>query len=162
MYPYRYPPQRPKHYPHPQSHGPISQPDFFFLIIICSTPTQNASPGFGCQFWFACQIILWPGVRSNGCQASQRNKFDHTTTFRQYSTLVSPVGTGPGPGSPPGGRRPSPPGGGNGILNRHGWEVGPRGPALGNDSSAGSPTETLLRMLLLLKGQECNRQTRAY
>ncbi|KAJ5710215.1 hypothetical protein N7493_009382 [Penicillium malachiteum] len=31
-------------------------------------------------------------------------------------------------------------------TDRHGWEVGPRGPALGNDPSAGSPTETLLRL----------------
>lgn len=35
-------------------------------------------------------------------------------------------------------------------YNRHGWEVGPRGPSLGNDPSAGSPTETLLRLLLPL------------
>ena len=36
---------------------------------------------------------------------------------------------------------------------RQGWEVGPRGPALGNDPSAGSPTETLLRLLLPLNDQ---------
>jgi hypothetical protein len=35
-------------------------------------------------------------------------------------------------------------------VNKHGWEVGPRGPSLGNDPSAGSPTETLLRLLLPL------------
>jgi hypothetical protein len=35
-------------------------------------------------------------------------------------------------------------------YDRHGWEVRPRGPALGNDPSAGSPTETLLRLLLPL------------
>ena len=35
-------------------------------------------------------------------------------------------------------------------YGKHGWEVGPRGPSLGNDPSAGSPTETLLRLLLPL------------
>ena len=30
-------------------------------------------------------------------------------------------------------------------YNRHGWEVRPRGPALINDPSAGSPTERFLR-----------------
>jgi hypothetical protein len=29
-------------------------------------------------------------------------------------------------------------------YGRHGWEVGPRGPSLGNDPSAGSPTERFL------------------
>ena len=49
-----------------------------------------------------------------------------------------------------------PPGGHDGgpaeatRYDKHGWEVGPRGPSLGNDPSAGSPTETLLRLLLPL------------
>ena len=37
--------------------------------------------------------------------------------------------------------------------DNNGLEVGPRGPSLSNDPSAGSPTETLLRLLLPLKDQ---------
>jgi hypothetical protein len=37
--------------------------------------------------------------------------------------------------------------------NTHGGEVGPGGRELGNDPSAGSPTETLLRLLLPLNDQ---------
>ena len=49
---------------------------------------------------------------------------------------------------PPSGREAGPPKQ-QGTI-KHGWEVGPRGPSLGNDPSAGSPTETLLRLLLPL------------
>lgn len=73
-----------------------------------------------------------------------------------------PGGHGPGGRVAP--RRPaapSPPGEGDSQagppkqqgMDRHGWEVGPRGSALGNDPSAGSPTETLLRLLLPLNDQ---------
>lgn len=61
------------------------------------------------------------------------------------------VSGGRGPGgleSPPGGHEGGPAEATG--YKRHGWEVGPRGPALGNDPSAGSPTETLLRLLLPL------------
>ena len=59
-------------------------------------------------------------------------------------------GRGPGGARPP--RRPFENGGPAEATryNRHGWEVGPGGPSLGNDPSAGSPTETLLRLLLPL------------
>ena len=50
---------------------------------------------------------------------------------------------------PPGGRRAAGPPKQQGT-DKHGWEVGPQGPSLGNDPSAGSPTETLLRLLLPL------------
>ena len=49
---------------------------------------------------------------------------------------------------PPGGLAAGPPK--QHRFVQHGWEVGPRGPSLGNDPSAGSPTETLLRLLLPL------------
>ena len=65
---------------------------------------------------------------------------------------VSSAGADPGTCVP---RRPGGPGGpakATGV-ERQGWEVGPRGPALGNDPSAGSPTETLLRLLLPLNDQ---------
>lgn len=70
--------------------------------------------------------------------------------FRTEFMLWSSAGAGPGARRPP--RRPSEDGGPAEATryNRHGWEVGPRGPALGNDPSAGSPTETLLRLLLPL------------
>jgi hypothetical protein len=61
---------------------------------------------------------------------------------------VSSAGAGPGAMKPPGGREAGPPKQ-QGTI-KHGWEVGPRGPSLGNDPSAGSPTETLLRLLLPL------------
>ena len=51
---------------------------------------------------------------------------------------MSSAGAGPGADAP---RRPY---GGPAEAtryNKHGWEVGPRGPSLGNDPSAGSPTE---------------------
>lgn len=57
-------------------------------------------------------------------------------------------GRGPGGGVPPGGHNGGPAEATR--YGRHGWEVGPRGPSLGNDPSAGSPTETLLRLLLPL------------
>jgi hypothetical protein len=38
-------------------------------------------------------------------------------------------------------------------VDRHVWEWGPGGPELINDPSAGSPTETLLRLLLPLNDQ---------
>jgi hypothetical protein len=41
----------------------------------------------------------------------------------------------------------------NTVAVGTGWEVGLRGRALGNDPSAGSPTETLLRLLLPLNDQ---------
>ena len=72
--------------------------------------------------------------------------YAQTAIFRQ-SSMVSSVGAGPGADAP---RRPY---GGPAEAtryNKHGWEVGPRGPSLGNDPSAGSPTETLLRLLLPL------------
>ena len=71
---------------------------------------------------------------------------------------MSSAGAGPGAEAP---RRPY---GGPAEAtryNKHGWEVGPRGPSLGNDPSAGSPTETLLRLLLPLNAQvwESSRTT---
>ena len=62
--------------------------------------------------------------------------------------MVSSAGAGPGVQDPPSGREAGPPKQ-QGTI-KHGWEVGPRGPSLGNDPSAGSPTETLLRLLLPL------------
>ena len=57
-------------------------------------------------------------------------------------------GRGPGGGCPPAASEGGPAEATR--YNKHGWEVGPRGPSLGNDPSAGSPTETLLRLLLPL------------
>ena len=60
---------------------------------------------------------------------------------------MSSAGTGPGAEAP---RRPY---GGPAEAtryNKHGWEVEFREFSLGNDPSAGSPTETLLRLLLPL------------
>ncbi|GCB25926.1 putative uncharacterized protein YLR154W-F [Aspergillus awamori] len=73
----------------------------------------------------------------------------------QYCTLSDSVRVGVSGGHGPGGRgaprRPTSGGPAEATgYNRHGWEVGPKGPALGNDPSAGSPTETLLRLLLPL------------
>lgn len=58
-------------------------------------------------------------------------------------------GRGPGAESP---RRPRMAGPPKQLrYSKHGWEVGlARNPTLGNDPSAGSPTETLLRLLLPL------------
>jgi hypothetical protein len=74
-----------------------------------------------------------------------------TALLHQGSRSAS-AGAGPGTGVP---RRPGSPSGpakATGV-ERQGWEGGPRGPALGNDPSAGSPTETLLRLLLPLNDQ---------
>ena len=63
---------------------------------------------------------------------------------------VSSAGAGPGADAP---RRPC---GGPAEAtryNKHGWEVEFREFSLGNDPSAGSPTETLLRLLLPLNDQ---------
>ncbi|PKX88262.1 hypothetical protein P174DRAFT_479324, partial [Aspergillus novofumigatus IBT 16806] len=65
-------------------------------------------------------------------------------TFRTAFMLGSSAGAGPGARGLPGGRRNGGPAEAT-RYDRHGWEVGPRGPSLGNDPSAGSPTETLLR-----------------
>jgi hypothetical protein len=70
-------------------------------------------------------------------------------TFRTEFMLGSSAGAGPGARGLPGGRRNGGPAEAT-RYDRHGWEVGPRGPSLGNDPSAGSPTETLLRLLLPL------------
>lgn len=70
-------------------------------------------------------------------------------TFRTAFMLGSSAGAGPGAQGLPGGRRNGGPAEAT-RYDRHGWEVGPRGPSLGNDPSAGSPTETLLRLLLPL------------
>jgi hypothetical protein len=73
---------------------------------------------------------------------ANRSDCNLQTAFRGAS-----AGAGPGADAP---RRPD---GGPAEATRydkHGWEVGPRGPSLGNDPSAGSPTETLLRLLLPL------------
>jgi hypothetical protein len=40
-------------------------------------------------------------------------------------------------------------------VGTHGVGAGPEDPVLGNDPSAGSPTETLLRLLLPLNDQVC-------
>ena len=72
--------------------------------------------------------------------------------------LRSPAGAGPGAREAP--RRPQEGGPAEATgYNRHGWEDGhPQEggiQTLGNDPSAGSPTETLLRLLLPLNDQVC-------
>ena len=51
---------------------------------------------------------------------------------------------------PPGGLAAGPPK--QHRFVQHGWEVGPRGPSLGNDPSAGSPTERLRSSVLTPSG----------
>ena len=68
------------------------------------------------------------------------------TGFRK-SSRRAPRGRSP-PGLPPKRRRY----GAHGVKSRGGWPLKP-GFALGNDPSAGSPTETLLRLLLPLNDQ---------
>ena len=61
---------------------------------------------------------------------------------------MSPAGADPGAEAPRRPRRAGPPKQ-QGTVDT-GGRVDPEGPTLGNDPSAGSPTETLLRLLLPL------------
>ena len=80
-----------------------------------------------------------------------------TATFRQCSWLRSPAGTGPGAGKPPGGHEGRARRSNRVQIDTDGRTDTPRRgiQTLGNDPSAGSPTETLLRLLLPLNDQVC-------
>ena len=80
------------------------------------------------------------------------NLYFHSDFILQTEFGVSSAGAGPGAQGLPGGRRNGGPAEAT-RYDKHGWEVGPRGPSLGNDPSAGSPTETLLRLLLPINDQ---------
>ncbi len=75
--------------------------------------------------------------------------FKLTQTSWLKAGLVSVPRTG---GPRPGGRRAAARRG-NEFATTKGWEFGPGVPILFNDPSAGSPTETLLRLLLPLNDQ---------
>ena len=81
--------------------------------------------------------------------------FTQTATFRQCSQLGSPAGTGPGAVKPPGGHDGRARRSNRVQIDTDGRTGTPRGgtQTLGNDPSAGSPTETLLRLLLPLNDQ---------